>query len=124
MRVCRQIAIVAVGAIAVGTAAIPSATAAGSPKHDPTAGIGSMLSKMTLEQKVGQLFVTYAYGDTATTTDPAYTAQNQALYGVDNGAELVSKYHLGGVIYFTWAGNLANPTQIATLSNGLQTSAA
>ncbi len=124
MRVFRQIAIAAVGAIAVGTAAIPSGTAAASPEHDQSDGIQSMLSKMTLEQKVGQLFVTYAYGDTATTTDPRYTAQNQALYGVDNGAELVSKYHLGGVIYFTWAGNLGNPTQLATLSNGLQTAAA
>lgn len=124
MRVCRQLAIAAVGAIAVGTAAIPSGTAAASPEHDQSAGIRSMLSRMTLEQKVGQLFVTYAYGDTATTTDPRYTAQNQALYGVDNGAELVGKYHLGGVIYFTWAGNLGNPTQLATLSNGLQTAAA
>lgn len=123
MRVCRHIAIAAVGAIAVGTAAIPSATAAVSPRHDPRPAIQSMLSKMTLEQKVGQLFVTYAYGDTATTTDPAYTAQNQARYGVDNGAELVDKYHLGGVIYFTWAGNLGNPTQMATLSNGLQAAA-
>lgn len=123
MRICRQIAIAAVGAIAVGTAAIPSATAAVSPRHDPPPAIQSMLSRMTLEQKVGQLFVTYAYGDTATTTDPAYTAQNQALYGVDNGAELVDKYHLGGVIYFTWAGNLGNPTQMATLSNGLQAAA-
>ncbi len=78
------------------------------------------LAGMSLEQKVGQLFQTYVYGDTATTTDPAYTSQNQALYGVDNGAQVLAKYHLGGVIYFTWSGNLGYPTQIATLSNGLQ----
>jgi beta-N-acetylhexosaminidase len=83
-----------------------------------------MLATMSLDQKIGQLFETYAYGDTATTTDPAYTSQNQALYGVDNGAQLVAKYHLGSVIYFTWTGNLSTPTQIATLSNGLQTAAA
>ncbi|HZC69664.1 MAG TPA: glycoside hydrolase family 3 N-terminal domain-containing protein [Jatrophihabitans sp.] len=102
----------------VAAAAPVPATAAGS---DPAQ---AALAGMSLDQKIGQLFETYVYGDTATTTDPAYTAQNQALYGVDNGAELMAKYHLGGVIYFTWSGNLANPTQIANLSNGLQQAAA
>ena len=79
---------------------------------------------MSLDQKIGQLFETYAYGDTATTTDPAYTSQNQALYGVDNGAQLVAKYHLGSIIYFSWSGNLNTPPQMATLSNGLQQASA
>jgi beta-N-acetylhexosaminidase len=42
---------------------------------------------------------------------------------VDNGAAAVAKYHLGGVVYFTWSNNLANPAQLAELSNGLQASA-
>ena len=75
---------------------------------------------MTLEEKVGQLFVTYAYGQTADTTDPADVASNQAELGVANGKELIEKYHLGGVIYFAWSNNVANPPQIAGLSNGLQ----
>ena len=83
-----------------------------------------LLQQLSLEQKVGQLFATYVYGDTADTENPAYTSQNQALYGVDNGAQLVAKYHLGNVIYFSWSGNLANPAQIANLSNGLQQAAA
>jgi beta-N-acetylhexosaminidase len=122
----RLIAAAAVGAVALSSAATATATAGATPpqQHDRPGSIHALLARMTLAEKVGQLFVTYAYGDTATTTAPSYTAQNQALYGVDNGAELVSKYHLGGVIYFTWAGNLANPTQIATLSNGLQAAAA
>ena len=42
---------------------------------------------------------------------------------MDNGAQLVSKYHLGGVIYFAWTDSLHDPAQIANLSNGLQTAA-
>ena len=40
--------------------------------------------------------------------------------GVDNAAELVSTYHVGGVIYFGYSGNLVDPTQIARLSDDLQ----
>ncbi|MDT0470414.1 glycoside hydrolase family 3 N-terminal domain-containing protein, partial [Streptomyces gibsoniae] len=35
-------------------------------------------------------------------------------------AELVSTYHVGGIIYFTWAHNTRDPHQIAALSNGIQ----
>jgi beta-N-acetylhexosaminidase len=82
-------------------------------------------AQLTLEQKVGQMFVSYVYGSTATTASASDVAANQAMYGADvhNGAEAVAKYHLGGVIYFTWSNNLANPPQIAGLSNGLQQAA-
>jgi beta-N-acetylhexosaminidase len=114
----RLIAPAAAGLLLAGLAAAPAAAAPARPgQADP---VRTVLAGMSLEQKVGQLFQTYVYGDTATTTDPAYTTQNQALYGVDNGAQVLAKYHLGGVIYFTWSGNLGSPTQIATLSNGLQ----
>jgi beta-N-acetylhexosaminidase len=91
----------------------------------PDTRIRALLAGMTLPEKVGQMFVSYVYGDTATTQDPAYVAANRAHYGadVDNGAALLARYHLGGIIYFTWTGNLANPQQIATLSNGLQQAA-
>lgn len=105
--------------LAVGFAAA-GAPAAASPSADPAQG---MLARMSQDQKIGQLFETYVYGDTATTTNPTYTATNQALYGVDNGAQLIAKYHLGAIIYFTWTGNLGDPTQIANLSNGLQAAA-
>lgn len=82
-----------------------------------------MLGRMTLEQKVGQLFVTYAYGDSAGTTNPADIAANRSLHGVNTGAQLVARYHLGGVIYFGWARNVRHPNQIAGLSNGLQRAA-
>lgn len=74
---------------------------------------------MTLEQKVGQLFVCYAYGPTADTAD----ARNTSLYGVATPAEVVRKFHLGGVIYFAWTDSVKDPQQIARLSNGLQSAA-
>jgi beta-N-acetylhexosaminidase len=112
----RQVLVSATACMLVATGASADAIAT-------TDRIQTLVAGMSLEQKVGQLFATYVYGDTATTTDPAYTSQNQAAYGVDNGAQVVAKYHLGSVIYFTWSGNLANPTQVATLSNGLQQAA-
>ncbi|MET1003909.1 MAG: glycoside hydrolase family 3 N-terminal domain-containing protein [Propionibacteriaceae bacterium] len=100
---------------ALPASAVPSATTR---RHE--AEIRSLVRAMSLPDKVGQLFSTYAYGDTADTTDPTYVAQNQALLGVDNAAELVSKYHVGGIIYFGYANNLLNPPQIAKLSNDVQ----
>jgi beta-N-acetylhexosaminidase len=82
--------------------------------------IDQIINRMTLPEKVGQLFVTYAYGQTADTTDPADVAHNEQELGVANGKELIEKYHVGGVIYFAWSNNVANPEQIAGLSNGLQ----
>ena len=81
------------------------------------------LKGMSLEEKVGQLFVTYAYGETADTTDPDNVAENQAVHGVDNAEQLLEQYHLGGVIYFAWSDNVNNPNQIAGLSNGIQQTA-
>ncbi|WP_335990885.1 glycoside hydrolase family 3 protein [Glycomyces sp. MUSA5-2] len=81
------------------------------------------LKAMSLEQKVGQLFTTYAYGQTADTTAAADVASNQTAHGVDNAAALIRKYHLGGIIYFAWSNNVANPDQITALSNGLQDAA-
>ena len=42
---------------------------------------------------------------------------------MDTPAEVVQKYHPGGVIHFTWTDSLQDPEQIAELSNGLQTAA-
>ncbi len=74
---------------------------------------------MSVEEKVGQLFVQNVYGSDATTPD----ARNLPLYGVASPAEVVQKYHLGGVIYFAWTDSVQNPAQIVGLSNGLQQAA-
>lgn len=90
----------------------------------PTDAASAALARMSLDQKIGQLFETYAYGSSATGVTPAEAAQNQALYGVDTPAQVVAKYHLGAIIYFAWTDSLHDPTQIATLSDGLQHAAA
>ena len=87
--------------------------------------IGRRIATMTLAEKVGQMIVSYVYGDDATTVTAADAAANQTMFGADvtTGAQAVAKYHLGGVIYFTWSHNLNVPAQIAALSNGLQAAA-
>jgi beta-N-acetylhexosaminidase len=112
----------AVPAVASAAPAAPSSHGHG-PKHIPRGWIISKIRHMSLEEKVGQLFVTYAYGESADTTNAADVAANAAAYGVDTPAEVVQKYHLGGVIYFNWTDSANNPTQIAHLSNGIQRAA-
>jgi beta-N-acetylhexosaminidase len=105
-------------AVVVGTARLPAA-AAGSSRAQARA----VVKRMTLEEKVGQLFVVEVYGQDAFSVADAMAANNRRLYGVDTPAEVVAKYHPGGVIYYTAArgpDNLHEPAQIARLSNGLQ----
>ncbi|MFI6145778.1 glycoside hydrolase family 3 protein [Streptomyces sp. NPDC051109] len=83
-----------------------------------------LVAGMSLAEKVGQLFVSRAYGHSATDPDPADAEQNLKLFGVRTAAELVSRYHLGGIIYFSWAHNTRGPQQIAELSAALQRAAA
>ncbi len=107
--------------LAFAGAALPMAGAA--PVRPGPAARGwaeSTLRRMTLREKVGQLFVQQVYGSDATTPD----ARNVPLYGVASPAEVVQKYALGGVIYFAWTDSVKNPQQIAGLSNGLQEAAA
>lgn len=70
-----------------------------------SANVASIVRRMSLEQKVGQLIVATVPGTTA----------------AGGGASLVRKYHLGGVIYF--AQNARNAHQLAAFSNGLQSAA-
>ncbi|MBK1785098.1 glycoside hydrolase family 3 protein [Prauserella cavernicola] len=79
------------------------------------------LAELTLEQKVGQLFVADVFGKSADETHPS----NQEKYGVDTPAEVVQRYQVGGVIYFNNAGtdNVDDPAQVARFSNGLQRAA-
>ncbi|MBT2488179.1 glycoside hydrolase family 3 C-terminal domain-containing protein [Streptomyces sp. ISL-96] len=79
-----------------------------------------LISRMSLEEKVGQLFVMRAYGHSATEPDQVDIDMNLKEMGVRTAAELVAKYHVGGIIYFAWAHNTRDPHQIADLSNGIQ----
>ncbi|MFF7276843.1 glycoside hydrolase family 3 N-terminal domain-containing protein [Streptomyces griseorubiginosus] len=80
----------------------------------------SLISRMPLEEKVGQLFVMRVYGHSATAPDQADIDANLKEIGVRTAAEMIAKYRVGGIIYFTWAHNTRDPHQIADLSNGIQ----
>jgi beta-N-acetylhexosaminidase len=113
-----------IGAVVLTVTVTPATTASGRAGGDAAQRwISRQIAQMTLPEKVGQLFMTQAYGETADTQAPADVAANQAAYGVDNAAELIDRYHLGGVIYFAWSNNVNNPQQIAGLSNGVQQAA-
>ncbi|WP_327345630.1 glycoside hydrolase family 3 protein [Streptomyces europaeiscabiei] len=100
-------------ALALGTDAH-----AGSGPHDKR--LRGLISRMTLEEKVGQLFVMRVYGHSATAPDQADIDANLQELGVRTAAELLAKYRVGGIIYFSWTHNTRDPHQIAALSNGIQ----
>ncbi|WP_033261652.1 glycoside hydrolase family 3 protein [Amycolatopsis vancoresmycina] len=97
------------------------ATAASAPAVSAEAAATQALHGLTLEQKVGQLFVTWVNGKTADEVNP----KNRTDFGVDTPAQVIQKYHLGGVIYFNndTRDNFDDPVQVAKLSNGLQQAA-
>lgn len=117
--VTRRTAIASAVAATLAAGAFPALSAEAAVPAGPNGWVQSTLARMTLEEKVGQLFVQNVYGKDATTPD----ARNLPLYGVASPAEVVQKYHLGGVIYFAWTDSVQNPPQIAGLSNGLQQAA-
>ncbi|WP_209365772.1 glycoside hydrolase family 3 protein [Sediminibacillus dalangtanensis] len=84
--------------------------------------IVSKMKHMTLEEKIGQLFIIHMYGQTP--TDPDYEQTNlNNNRGAKNFEEAIEKYHIGGVIYFNWTDNIGTPAdleQVNALSNGLQ----
>jgi beta-N-acetylhexosaminidase len=116
--------------LALAAAFGPAAAAVGDPGHSgdaPYRGkVISLLRHMTLEQKVGQLFVIEVAGRDANSVSDTAKAVNQRLFGVDTPAQAIAKYQPGGVIYYTTRNsddNIGAPAQVATLSNGLQTAA-
>ncbi|MFI5826388.1 glycoside hydrolase family 3 protein [Streptomyces sp. NPDC051578] len=92
-------------------------------RYPDRAELRRLLEGMSLAEKVGQLFVSRAYGHHASEPDAADAEANLAQFGVRTAAELVARYHLGGVIYFAWAHNTRTPQQIAALSQGLRQAA-
>ncbi|MCX4484756.1 glycoside hydrolase family 3 protein [Streptomyces anulatus] len=113
----------ATAAAATGVLAVPSAASADSTDASTDRRLRRIIAGMSLEEKVGQLFVMRVYGHSATEPDQADIDANLKEIGVRTAAELISTYHVGGIIYFTWAHNTRDPHQIADLSNGLQRAA-
>ncbi|MEU6402245.1 glycoside hydrolase family 3 N-terminal domain-containing protein [Streptomyces sp. NPDC046985] len=100
--------------------AVPGAGAAHAAASHEDRRLRALIARMTLEEKVGQLFVMRVYGASATDPDQADVDANLKEIGVRTAAELVAKYRVGGIIYFAWAHNTHDPQQIADLSNGIQ----
>jgi beta-N-acetylhexosaminidase len=99
---------------------VTASLAVGGTAHADDKTLRSLISRMTLPEKVGQLFVMRVYGHSATAPDQADIDANLSEIGVRTAAELIAKYRVGGIIYFTWAHNTRDPHQIADLSNGIQ----
>lgn len=82
-------------------------------------------------QSVGQLFMVYVYGSGAQSATPAQQAANMALFGVATPAEVVRRWHPGGIILIDTnnldpsrpalsSDNVDNAAQITALTAGLQ----
>lgn len=82
--------------------------------------VRTTMAELTLEQKVGQLFVTCVFGADAERPAVDDEGRNLSAFGLPTPADVVRKFHLGGVVYFRWASNTQDPQQVARLSNGLQ----
>ncbi|MDH6450360.1 MULTISPECIES: glycoside hydrolase family 3 protein [unclassified Streptomyces] len=106
--------------VLAATAGVAASLAVSGPVHANDNKLRSLISRMTLEEKVGQLFVMRVYGHSATAPDQADIDANLKEIGVRTAAELIARYRVGGIIYFTWAHNTRDPHQIADLSNGIQ----
>ncbi|MBV7668836.1 glycoside hydrolase family 3 protein [Streptomyces halstedii] len=108
-------------AAATGVVAVPGTAQASGTSTDSR--LKRLIARMSLEEKVGQLFVMRVYGHSATAPDQVDIDANLDEIGVRTAAELIARYHVGGIIYFTWAHNTRDPHQIADLSNGIQRAA-
>ena len=72
--------------------------------HCSLSPVADLLRVMSVEEKVGQLFMVHFHGETANKDAEA----------------LVQRAKVGGVIYYNWANGLSSPQQVHTLSSGLQ----
>lgn len=115
MRLRRAAMTATAGVLLASLAPAITAGAAGTPADD-TPEIDAIIGRMTLEEKVGQMFVPYMYGATIDEEDP----RNLGAAGVLSIGEMIEEFQPGGIIYFGWSNNLDSPEQIAQLSNDIQ----
>jgi len=83
------------------------------------------------EALAGRVLMPYAFGNSATDVDAPSAAANQKLAGVRTPAEMVERFHLGGMILVGFAAddptgatnpatNVENPKQVRALTDGLR----
>ncbi|WP_246063896.1 beta-N-acetylhexosaminidase [Nonomuraea longispora] len=98
-----------------GSKAAPPTRSA--PQSTPPDPVESALAGMSVEEKVGQLFMPVLYGTSASSE----SGENQARYGAGTPAKVIRKYRLGGVILFPQ--NVRSAGQVVDLTNGMQRAA-
>ena len=118
-----------------GRSSTPSASVlAGASAKASAPAVPANPGGLTDELMVGQLFMAYVYGSSANRATTAQRNANRALYGAATGAEVVRRWHLGGVILLDHnpldpnrpelsTGNVNSAAQITTLTAGLQRTA-
>jgi beta-N-acetylhexosaminidase len=110
----------------ISTGRTPPAVTTGAPAGNP--------GGLSDAQMVGQLFMVYVYGSGAQSATPAQRAANIALYGVPTAADVLARWHPGGIILIEHnnldeqrpavsTGNVGSPSQITALTAGLQKAA-
>lgn len=78
--------------------------------------VAAQVAKMSLEDKVGQLFIQQVFGAEATAPDP----RNDALYGTARSIDVVKQFRPGGIVFFPWTDSYsASPEALAVLSTTL-----
>ncbi|MFF8814814.1 glycoside hydrolase family 3 protein [Streptomyces pactum] len=117
----RRTVLASAAVVAAGTTGVMGVTANPAIAHRRDHRLKKIISRMSVEAKIGQLFVPYFYGTSATSPSQFDQERNLKELGVRTVAELIAKYHIGGVIYFSgWANNIQDPRQVAGLTNGVQ----
>ncbi|MGA8114060.1 MAG: glycoside hydrolase family 3 N-terminal domain-containing protein [Actinocatenispora sp.] len=135
------LALIIVGCL-LGTAACGGSSGGGgsaspsvSAPADPAKRAAELVRGMSDEQLVGQVLMPVAYGYDATNVSDEAAAHNRNLDGADTPAQIVRKYHLGGLMLVNQGGgpdptaetnptsNIATPKQVRKLTGGLQSAA-
>ncbi|XVU27116.1 glycoside hydrolase family 3 protein [Actinoplanes sp. CA-054009] len=112
-----------------------SVLAVPSPSVTSSDPVAAALGQMSDADLAGQVLMPYAYGSSATSVDKTSAAGNQGLAGVNTPAEMIAKFHLGGLILVSFTAqdptgttnpttNVENPKQVRALTDGLQAAAA
>ncbi|SIR99010.1 glycoside hydrolase family 3 protein [Micromonospora avicenniae] len=113
----------------------PPSPSTAPPASDPAARAAALVGTLADEDLVGQVLMPYAYGSAATEVSPGSAAGNQGLAGVDTPAEMIAKYHLGGLILVGFSAddptqgnqettNVDSAEQVRELTGGLRDAAA
>ncbi|MFI5911527.1 glycoside hydrolase family 3 protein [Dactylosporangium sp. NPDC051541] len=104
------------------------------PGDDPAKQAAEIAGRLSDEELIGQLLMPYAYGNAADKVSSGSAAANRNYAGASTPAEIVKKYHLGGVILVSSSAddptagtnkttNVESPAQVAKLTAGLQSAA-